>query len=272
MTPLDDARQVELMLIGIGTGDPDHLTLGAVKALKSADLILVPLKGRQKADLADVRRAILAEHVTDPAVRIAEFQMPVRDAAGDYRDGVERWHDAIADAWRREMEAGLQGRGGRVALLVWGDPSLYDSTLRIAERLSALMPLRVTVVPGLTSMQLLTAAHCLPLNEIGASVLITTGRQLRTAGWPECSDTLVVMLDGETSFQTLQPEGVEIWWGAYLGLPQQMLLAGPLAEMAPRIVAERRAARERNGWIMDIYLLRRSGRAHQANGGEQGGA
>lgn len=272
MTLPEAPAQVELMLIGIGTGDPDHLTLGAVKALKTADLILVPLKGRQKADLAEVRRAILAAHVTDPAVRIAEFEMPVRDAEGDYREGVARWHDAIAQAWRREMDVGLQGRGGRVALLVWGDPSLYDSTLRIAERLSALMPLRVTVVPGLTSMQLLTAAHGVPLNEVGAPVLITTGRQLRTDGWPEGADTLVVMLDGETSFQTVPPDGVEIWWGAYLGLPQQMLLAGPLAQMGPRIVAERRAARARNGWIMDIYLLRRSGQAHQAEGGEHGGA
>lgn len=271
MTAPEQGPQIELLLIGIGTGDPDHLTLGALKALKSADLILVPLKGRQKADLAQVRRAILAAHVTDPSVRIAEFLMPMRDAGGDYLEGVERWHDAIAEAWRREIADGLSGRGGRVALLVWGDPSLYDSTLRIADRLSTLMPLRVSVVPGLTSIQLLTAAHCLPLNAIGASVLITTGRHLRTIGWPDGADTLVVMLDGETSFETVPPEGVEIWWGAYLGLPQQMLMAGPLAEAGPRIVEARRDARARNGWIMDIYILRRSHAAHQADGGEQGG-
>ena len=58
--------------------------------------------------------------------RIAEFGMPVRDAANpDYCDGVERWHDAVAAVWRREIEAylGLE-RGGRVALLVWVDGDL----------------------------------------------------------------------------------------------------------------------------------------------------
>jgi precorrin-6A synthase len=212
-----------------------------------------------------VRRAIIAEHVTSPPVRIVEFEMPVRDAADpDYRAGVERWHEAIAAAWRREIEAHLpagQPRDKRrVALLVWGDPSLYDSTLRIAGRLQSVMRVDVRVVPGLTSIQLLTAAHTIPLNEIGESVMITTGRQLRDHGWPDHADTLVVMLDGETSFLGIPPDGVSIWWGAYLGLDQQFVLSGPLSETGERIAALRAEARRQNGWIMDIYILRRPGR------------
>ena len=185
--------------------------------------------------------------------------MPVRDAANpDYCDGVERWHDAVAAVWKREIETrlGLE-RGGRVALLVWGDPSLYDSTLRIAERLARELPLSVRVIPGLTSIQVLTAAHRIPLNEIGANVLITTGRQLWQKGWPPGIDTLVVMLDGETAFTKIEQDGVTIWWGAYLGLPQEIVISGPLAHVSKRIVRTRAAARAENGWIMDIYLLRR---------------
>ncbi len=251
---------IELLLIGIGTGNPDHLTLEAVKALQTADLILVPVKGEEKADLLEVRREILARHVPSLRARIAEFAMPVRDASNpDYRDRVERWHDAIAAAWKREIEGRLEGaeKAGCVALLVWGDPSLYDSTLRIAERLSRHLPLSVRVIPGLTSIQMLTAAHRMPLNEIGASVLITTGRQLSRGGWPPGIDTLVVMLDGETAFTKIEQDGVAIWWGAYPGLPQEIVISGPLPEVSERIVGARSAARAENGWIMDIYLLRR---------------
>jgi precorrin-6A synthase len=145
--------------------------------------------------------------------------------------------------------------GGRVALLVWGDPSLYDSTLRIAGRLTPAPRLRV--VPGITAIQALTAAHALPLNTIDGPVTVTTGRRLRAEGWPPGAGTLVVMLDGEASFQGLDPAGLTIWWGAYLGSPDQILVAGPLAGAGPRIVAARAAARARHGWIMDTYLLRR---------------
>jgi precorrin-6A synthase len=240
-----------LHLIGIGTGNPDHLTRQAIKALNAADLVLIPRKGEDKADLADLRRAICAEVITEPGVRIAEFDLPIRDLTVPYRDGVEAWHDAIAGVWRATIDA--HGAPGRVALLVWGDPSLYDSTLRIAARLG----LAVQVVPGITSVQALTAAHGIALNEIGAPVTITTGRQLADHGWPAGTDTLVIMLDGKCSFQALDPAGISIWWGAYVGMADQIILAGSLAETGPKILAAREAARARHGWIMDIYLLRR---------------
>jgi len=245
---------IELMLIGIGTGNPDHLTLQGVKALNAADLVLIPRKGKDKADLADLRRAICAEVLTNPATTIAEFDLPVRNAAGpDYRAGVDAWHDAIAAAWARTIAAHPQAR--RAALLVWGDPSLYDSTLRIAARLDPAPP--VTVIPGITALQALTAAHAIALNDIGAPVTITTGRRLRDEGWPAGADTIAVMLDGDCAFQTLAPEGLSIWWGACLGLASEVTLAGPLAEAGPKIIEARAATRARHGWLMDTYILRR---------------
>ncbi|KGJ05397.1 precorrin-6A synthase (deacetylating) [Paracoccus halophilus] len=248
---------VELILIGIGTGSPDHLTLQATAEIAAADLILIPLKGADKSDLAGLRRNICAAHA-GPQARIAEFDLPRRDARDtDYRHGVDRWHDAIADSWEATIRAHLPGLSGRVALLVWGDPSLYDSSLRIARRLSARLPLRLRVIPGITAIQALCAAHAIPLNAIAAPVLITTGRQLRDHGWPPGADRIVVMLDGDSSFQALDPQGVTIWWGAFLAMPEQILRHGPLAATGPEIVAARASARAAHGWIMDIYLLER---------------
>jgi len=247
---------IELLLIGIGTGDPDHLTGQAIKALNRADLVLIPRKGSAKADLADLRRDLCQRFLTQPA-RLVEYDLPVREAGNpDYGDGVNDWHDAIAATHAALIRAHL-GRSGSVALLVWGDPSLYDSSLRIADRLRAQgMALAVEVVPGLTSLQLLTAAHAIPLNTLGEPFLVTTGRQLRESGMPEGIKTVVVMLDGENSFATLDPAGIRVYWGAFLGMPNQILLAGPLADTGPQIVARRAAARAEHGWIMDIYLLR----------------
>lgn len=244
---------IDLSLIGIGTGSPGHLTREGVAAMASADLILIPSKGGDKADLAQLRRALCHRVLASPPP-IALFDMPARDAKDGYRQGVEAWHDAIALQW----EQVIRSHGAiRPALLVWGDPSLYDSTLRIAERVARRLPMKLRVIPGITAIQALCAAHAIPLNQVAAPVLITTGRQLRDHGWPPGVDRIVVMLDGECSFQSLDPQGLRIWWGAFLAMPEQVLIQGPLAEAGPRILAARAGARQAHGWIMDIYLLQR---------------
>lgn len=245
-----------LSLIGIGCGDPEQLTLAAIGAIKAADLVLIPRKGTDKSDLAELRRTICAQLLSGGGPRLAEFDLPQRDSScEDYRGGVEAWHEAVAAVWAREIAVHL-GSEGRVALLIWGDPSLYDSSLRIARRLGSVT--EIEVVPGITSIQALCAAHKLPLNEIGEPFLVTTGRRLREAGWPAGVDTLVVMLDAGTAFQSLDPAGVQIWWGAYLGMKDQVVKSGPLAEAGADIIEIRRNARERHGWIMDSYILKRA--------------
>lgn len=244
---------IDLLLIGIGTGNPDHLTGQAIKAMNRADLLLIPQKGAGKADLAEMRRDICARFVSEPGPKIVGFDLPERDATtADYGDRVRDWHDAIAEVWRDAIAAHL-GDAGTVALLIWGDPSLYDSTLRIAERLAV----KVSVIPGLTSLQLLTAAHTIPLNTLAEPFLVTTGRKLREAGFPPGIETVVVMLDGDCSFQHLQDKGLTIYWGAFLGMEAQITLSGPLESVGPEIVRRRAKARAAYGWIMDIYLLRR---------------
>ncbi|KQO09144.1 precorrin-6A synthase (deacetylating) [Sphingomonas sp. Leaf242] len=247
---------IDLHLIGIGTGNPDHLTRAAEAAMNAADVILLPRKGHAKSDLIDLRRTICATVLTG-RTRVVEFDLPVRGTGRAYLAEVDDWHDAIADCWADAVARHLP-EGGRLALLVWGDPSLYDSSLRIADRLRrAGISLRVHVVPGITSLQALTAAHAIPLNSLGAPVLVTTGRRLRDEGWPAGIDTLAVMLDGGCAFETIAAQDIDIWWGAYLGMPHETLAAGPLTEVGPTIVSKRAALRAEHGWIMDTYLLRR---------------
>ena len=134
-------------------------------------------------------------------------------------------------------------------------PRFTTARCRIAARLAPQLTIRV--IPGITAVQALTAAHAIPLNDVGAPVTITTGRQLRANGWPDHVDTMVVMLDGEQSFTTLDPAQFDIWWGAYLGMAEEILIAGPLDHVQEQIITTRAAARDDHGWIMDCYLLRR---------------
>ena len=70
-------------------------------------------------------------------------------------------------------------------------------------------------------------------------MLITTGRQLRDNG---LSGSAVVMLDGECSFLSCPPD-TRIWWGAYLGTPDELLFSGTVGEVGQRIAQARAEAR-----------------------------
>ncbi|MEO0357095.1 MAG: precorrin-6A synthase (deacetylating) [Pseudomonadota bacterium] len=241
-----------LWLVGIGTGSPDHITLEGQQALRDAAVVLVPRKGPDKSDLADIRRQILDRAAV--SAKVLYFDMPVRDDDVPYQDRVSAWHDAIALAWLDAISG--QSFAGPVALLVWGDPGLYDSTLRIADRLSPAPQVRV--VPGVTALQALTAAHCIPFNTVNGPVTVTTGRRLRDHGWPDGADTVVIMLDGTCAFSDLKGQGITIWWGAFLGMDNQVLRAGALDDVCDDIIATRANARADHGWIMDTYLMRQT--------------
>lgn len=243
-----------ILLVGIGTGNPDHVTIEAINALNRADVLLIPDKGESKAELVELRRAIIKRHVTNPASRTIEFAPPTRDSrTPDYGARVSDWHGELARQFAQLLEQHLDV-GGIAAFLVWGDPSLYDSSIRIFDRLKTEAPdaYGLEIIPGITSIQALTAAHGIALNRIGAPVHITTGRRLAQG---DISGDTLVMLDGQTAFATLDAD-MDIFWGAYLGTPDQLLIAGRLGDVTDQIVETRRQARERHGWIMDTYLLR----------------
>lgn len=141
---------------------------------------------------------------------------------------------------------------------MWGDPSLYDSTLGILEEIlgRGTVEFEYDVVPGISSVSALAARHRTGLNRVASAVQITTGRRL-AEGFPAEADDVVVMLDAHQAFREFADEDIHIYWGAYIGTPDEILVSGPIAEAAPRIERLRAEARERKGWIMDTYLLRR---------------
>lgn len=252
----------KLLIIGIGPGDPRQVTIEAIEAMKSVDAFFVLDKAPErgvavKQSLVGLRQEICDRYL-DGGYRFVEVPDPPRDRnPGDYRAEVRRWHDARADLIEEALatELPVDGVG---AILVWGDPALYDSTLRIVDTIVARgrIDLEHSVIPGITSFASLTAAHKILLNRIGEPIHITTGRKL--AETPEgASANQVVMLDADCTFlQTAGPDDY-IWWGAYLGTPDQILIEGTVGEVGEKIRETRTAARERHGWIMDIYLLRR---------------
>ena len=247
----------KISIIGIGAGNPDYMTVQAIDALNRADVLFIPDKGAEKAELRRLRTEICDRFIKHSNYRSVDIKIPKREPAGsDYRATVDDWHAKLAAAYEALFTQELaEGQCG--AFLVWGDPALYDSTLRIIESILARgFALDYEVIPGISAVQALAARHRVALNRIGEPVLLTTGRRL-AQGLPDESGSVVVMLDGEQAFRRIPAEGLEIYWGAYLGTPEEILISGKLSEVAEEIEQVRSQAREKNGWIMDTYMLRR---------------
>ena len=238
-------------VIGIGAGDPDHVTAQAVTALNDTQVFFAMDKGSAKDDLVALRRHVCRRFIREPGYRFVELPDPPRDRGGNYRQSVADWHAARARVWADAIETELSD-GATGAFLAWGDPSLYDSTLRILDAVAKNVDIDYDVIPGITAIQALTARHRIPLNDVGEPVLITSGRQLRDHG---LTGSAVVMLDAGCSFLTCPP-ATRIWWGAYLGTPDELLMSGTVGDVGSRIARLRADARARHGWIMDTYLLR----------------
>jgi precorrin-6A synthase len=247
----------KIYVIGIGAGDPDHLTLQGVKAIGACDVFFLLDKGEQKDSMIALRRQLLAEHAR-PGHRMVQGRDPERDRApADYAGTIADWRRRRSEHTEALIRDGVAD-GETGAFLVWGDPSLYDSTIGILDDILArgAVAFDYQVIPGISSVSALAARHRTGLNRVGRPVQITTGRRL-AEGWPDGVDDVVVMLDAHQSFTAYAAEDVDIFWGAYLGTPDELVAAGPLAEVAGEITRVRAEARERHGWIMDTYLLRR---------------
>jgi len=249
-----------IFLIGIGPGDPDALTLAAVKALGQADVFFFLDKdGPGTESLIRFRQDLLDRHRGDRPYRVVRAPSPRRDRNNAaYLDAVESWRTQRTELMAEMIEQDLApGESG--AFLIWGDPCLYDGTLQslrdLVEQGRATLELRV--IPGITSVQMLAARHAVPLNRIGESVTISPGRQIETVD-PASIHNTVVMLDSRSAFQRLRGEAaMEIYWGADVGSPEETLISGPLEAVADQIDQAVSDQRRRKGWVMDCYLLRR---------------
>jgi precorrin-6A synthase len=245
----------KIAIIGIGAGHPAYLTLQAVDAISRADVFFIPDKGEEKAALNAVRSEMLARHAS-AGHRLAEFVVPERSTTPTYAEGVKAWRAALREAYRTLIETELQD-GQTGAFLVWGDPALYDGTIGILDdiRVAGLV-IEVEVIAGISAVQALCARHGIPLNRVGETITITTARRV-LAGEADALTSFIVMLDSEAAWKRFADEDAEIFWGAYLGMGEELLVAGKIRKVADEIERVRREARQRNGWVMDTYLVRR---------------
>ena len=253
---------IQALVIGIGSGSPDHLTREAVAALNRVEVFLVADKGAAKHDLVRLREDLCRALITHDHYRFVEVPDPDRGSdrergAAEYQSGVEVWHAARARRYAEIIGAEVRD-GGTVGFLIWGDPAIYDSTIRVVESITALgVDLELTVLPGISSIQLLAARHKIILNRVGQPIHVTTGRRLLDEYSPALGD-VVVMLDGDLACGGLVDRfgDLMIYWGAQLGLPDEVLVSGRLRRVIDEIKTRRAAVRNARGWVMDTYLLR----------------
>ncbi|MCF8609773.1 precorrin-6A synthase (deacetylating) [Gordonia sp. HY285] len=248
-------KPVALRVIGIGPGGPRQITLDAVDAIAATDVFLILDKGDRTSELTGVRQQMLDAHAA-PGHTVVAVPDPPRDRdPADYATEVRRWHAARVDAIDAALTAHLPD-GGTAAFLVWGDPALYDSTLRLTDALARRRPLSVDVVPGVTSASALTAAHGIVAHAVGEPILTTTGRRLSST--PDGADqNQIVMLDSSLAFRETADPDDTVYWGACLGTEHEVLVSGRVADVADEIAATRARVRDELGWIMDIYLLQK---------------
>ena len=249
----------KVFVIGIGAGNPDYMTVQAINALNEVDAFFIMDKGQEKEDLVRLRKEICERYIKNKCYRTVEMIDPPRErgAPPSYKQAVRAWHQQRASIYEKLIGEEL-GDDECGAFLVWGDPSLYDSTLRIIDEIIAkgTIAFEYEVIPGISAIQALAARHRIALNRIGQSIHITTGRKV-AEGLPSNIGDVVVMLDADCSFKAIDHTDIDIYWGAYLGTEDEILVAGNLREHVKDIERMRAEAKARKGWIMDTYLLRK---------------
>ncbi|MBK1694481.1 precorrin-6A synthase (deacetylating) [Chromatium weissei] len=248
----------KLYLIGMGPGKPEYLTVQAINALKQVNVFfMLEKEGRGKLELLEMRQTILTHYLGDTGYRVVMVNSPARAKTVDYQNDVQIWHDEkralFAQLIANEMADGQIG-----AFLLWGDPSLYDQTVSLIADLAKHYTgkLEFEIIPGITSVQVLTAKHKIPLNRVGESITITTGRHVETCDPIEINNA-VVMLDYNASFQRFTGQNMDIYWGGYLGCADEVLVSGAVDDVCDDLLRIKSEVRNEKGWLMDIYLLRR---------------
>ncbi|MEU9487599.1 precorrin-6A synthase (deacetylating) [Streptomyces decoyicus] len=254
----EDHRRI--LVIGIGAGDPDHVTLAAVRAMRDCEVFFLLDKGARVSELTRLRRNLVAEHA-GPGHRVVQAEDPRRDRSptgpAGYQARVVDWRHRRADLYEQLIRDEL-APGRTAAFLVWGDPALYDSTIDALEEVAdrGAVPFSYDVIPGVSSVSVLAARHRTTLTRLGRPVRIAPGRHVAASGLAEGEDVAVMLDVGAALSAHHREEGWWMYWGAYVGTPEELLVSGPLADVADRVLELRATARERHGWIMDACLLR----------------
>jgi len=211
-----------LVGVGVGPGDPELLTVKAVRVLRTADVVLVPVLDTDGAEPGRAETSVRAHLGGAERVRRVRFALNDRNGRSEERTG--SWDAAaraVVDAW----DSGAD----EVAFATIGDPSVYSTFSYLAQTVAALRPdAEIALVPGITAMQALAARSATPLCE-GSETLalfpMTAGLD-RFAQALDTFDTVVAYKGGRHLPQMLEAvrragRVDQAVYGAALGLPSE---------------------------------------------------
>lgn len=240
----------KVYLIGMGPGDVKYLTLEAVEIIRKLKLFLIPAKFGKKELLTLKRKEIISQIKKQEDFRFLEIPFPERKKGGIYEEEVKKWRKEKAQILREVLRKESERE---VGFLVWGDPSLYDGHLEIFKEVQKDLGFSLEVIPGISAFQILSAKHQISLTEIAGTLTFTTPKGLKKMNFID--HHVVVFLDNYESYKNLFSQELKIYWGAYLGTPEEVLFSGNLKEILPQLIELRRNLRKKRGFIMETYLL-----------------
>lgn len=247
----------KIYLIGIGPGSPEYLTIHAINAMKKTNVFFLLEKEEECEELIEIRKKIIERYLGKGNYRIVASEIPKRKKGGKaYKDNVETWRLQKAEVMHKLIEQEMKDNEVG-AFLIWGEPSLYDGSIEIFQHIleHRTADFEYEIIPGISSIQVLAQRHKIPLNRIGETITITTGRRLKEFT-PADIKNVAVVVDPFSAFRYFNDEDLYIYWGAYLGTDDEILVSGKLKDVAKDIEKIKIDARKKKGWIMDTYILR----------------
>src|SRR5437899_1221094 len=132
--------------LGVGPGDPELLTLKALRLLREVPVIAYPAPEYGVSFARSIVAAWIRGHQREIAIRFPMRPGPPLVAI----------YDAAAATLAMELD-----RGHDVALLCQGDPLFYGSFINVFTRLAGRY--RIEIVPGVSSLTACAAAAAVPL-------------------------------------------------------------------------------------------------------------
>ena len=221
-----------LLGIGVGPGDPDLITVKALRALESCDAVLVP-STEASGDNAGRAETIILAACPEIADKIVRVPFTMKDPTGVTTRRMTNWQTSAAVAVEK-----IQSGATKIGFATIGDPSVYSTFSYLVASVREQVDVEVEVIPGITAMQALAAASKTPLcegDEVLALVPLKKGiKQLIEVS--KLADTCVVYKAGRhfaALKQHLGEVGEDAVVGSNIGLPDEQISTVSKLDEAP---------------------------------------
>ncbi|GAA0519280.1 precorrin-2 C(20)-methyltransferase [Saccharopolyspora subtropica] len=156
---------MRLVGVGVGPGDPELLTLAALREIRAAGTVFVPVLAADEQGRAE---AVVRAHLGDDA-RVQRLVFALADPVDGPQERRHRHWDAAAETVAQR----LRERGGSVVFATLGDPTVYSTFSYLAASVAELLPeVELAAVPGITAMQATAAQAGVALTEGAESLTV----------------------------------------------------------------------------------------------------